>query len=71
MAFAFFEVALVSIQLLPMINQVSPSMWVSQNIGPREKLQTYHTSWALIDGLTKRLILKNPFFDHGQEFYWH
>ena len=55
------------------INQASCWMlkWVSQNISRREKLQTHHTSWALIDWLTKRLILQNPFFDQGQEFFWH
>ena len=68
---AFFEVALVSMELLPMFNQVSPSMWMSQNVSRREKLQTYHTSWALIDWLTKWLILRNSFFDPGQESYWH
>ena len=33
---------------------------------PARKLQTYHTSWALIDWLTKRLILKNPFLITGK-----
>ena len=45
--------------------------WMSQNISRQENLQTYHTNWALIDWLTKQLIQKNPFFDHGQEFFWH
>ena len=37
--------------LLQTINQAVCSVleWVSQNIIWREKLQTYYTSWALID----------------------
>ena len=27
--------------------------------------------WALIDWLCRILISQNPFFDHGQELYWH
>ena len=68
MAFAFSEVVLVSIQLLTLINQVSPSMlkWISQKISRREKLQTYHTIWPLIDWLPKRLIQINRFLITGK-----
>ena len=77
----------MSIELFPMIrkrifqnesfiqsiNQGPASVVGLQFFSPADVLihPLWRWAWGLIDWLYKILILQNPFFDHGQELYWH